>query len=217
MGALFGVGSLCFAIAPVSAYTQAVGARGDALTYFGGSVLFTLGGLTQTVLAAPDRKEGLDGLSTWRAAWVQSIGTLLFNVMTFAAITIEPGDSGYDRIVWAADALGSVCFLISGVLLFRSSPRRGLLPKRHHKGWWEPAVNLLGCILFGISAAGAFGLHDPPQLLSAVAANWTTALGALCFLICGAAACGLMQTLKSPRLRTLRAIEHEVEDLVEHV
>jgi hypothetical protein len=43
------------------------------------------------------------------------------------------------------------------------------------------AVNLTGCVLFGISAAAAYIVPATGSVLDLAAANWTTALGALCF------------------------------------
>jgi len=56
-------------------------------------------------------------------------------------------DPEYDKLVWRPDAFGSVCFLISGVIAYRASERRGWLPKREGSGWWEAGVNLLGLAL----------------------------------------------------------------------
>ena len=33
---------------------------------------------------------------------------------------------------------------------------RYLQPVRGGKGWWQPAVNLLGCVVFGISAVAGY-------------------------------------------------------------
>jgi threonine/homoserine/homoserine lactone efflux protein len=44
-------------------------------------------------------------------------------------------------------------------------------------------VNLLGCVLFMISALAAFVVPDTGSILDLAAANWTTSLGAVCFLI----------------------------------
>ena len=45
------------------------------------------------------------------------------------------------------------------------------------------AVNLVGCVFFGISALASFIVPSSGSILDLAAANWTTALGALCFLI----------------------------------
>jgi hypothetical protein len=216
MGALFGLGSLCFVVGPLSSYADAVGARGDAWTFFGGSILFTLGGATQCLLAAPDRPDRPTGLAGWRTAWIQSVGTLLFNVMTLAAITVTSVNHTFDTVVWGPNAIGSACFLISGAIFYHSSPRRGLLPRNDHEGWWEASANLLGCVLFGVSAVTGYATGHAGTLVSANVSNWTTTLGAVCFLACAVAACGFGATLKAPRLRRLRTLAHEAVEEFEH-
>lgn len=210
MGAFFGLGSLCFVVGPLTAYGNAVGTRADALTFFIGSVLFTLGGASQCLLAAPERSDRPTGLASWRTAWIQSAGTLLFNLMTFVAITVAATSSGYDTDVWVPNAVGSACFLVSGTIFYLSVPRRGLLPRADHEGWWEAPVNLLGCVLFAISAVAGYATSQAGVLVSAGISNWTTTLGAACFLACALTACGLGATLKAPRLRRLRDIPREI-------
>jgi hypothetical protein len=216
MGAFFLSGSLCFAVGPLGAYVNAVGARADAMTFFIGSVLFTLGGSSQCLLAAPERPDRPTGLAGWRTAWIQSVGTLLFNLMTLASITVAATSHRYDTVVWGPNALGSVCFLVSGTIFYLSSPRRGLLPRFDHEGWWEASVNLLGCVLFGISAVTSYATGHAGALISPGVSNWTTTLGAACFLACALTACGLGVTLKAPRLRQLRDLPRELADAVEH-
>ena len=216
MGVFFALGSLCFVVGPLSAYGNAVGAHADAWTFFIGSILFTLGGASQCLLAAPERPDRPTGVASWRTAWIQSIGTLVFNLMTFAAITVAATSHDYNTVVWGPNAFGSVCFLISGMIFYLSSPRRGLLPRFDHEGWWEAAVNLLGCVLFGISAVTGYATGNAGTLISTEISNWTTTLGAACFLACALTACGLGVTLKAPRLRQLRHLTQEVVEAVEH-
>jgi hypothetical protein len=216
MGIFFGLGSLCFVVAPITAYANAVGGTRDGLTYFIGSILFTLGGASQCLLAAPERPDRPAGLAGWRTAWIQSVGTVLFNVMTLASIYILITSNRYDTVVWVPNAIGSLCFLISGAIFYLSSPRRGLLPRMDHKGWWEAAVNLLGCVLFGISAVTGYVMGRPSTEISPGITNWTTTLGALCFLAVALTACGLGVTLKAPRLRQLRTLAREVASTMEN-
>ncbi|HTU72936.1 MAG TPA: hypothetical protein VMG38_05400 [Trebonia sp.] len=216
MGGFFAAGSLCFVIGPLAAYGSLAGPHADALTFFIGSVLFTLGGASQCLLAAPERPDRPAGLATWRTAWIQSAGTLLFNLMTFTAITVAATSRRYDTVVWGPNAIGSACFLASGTIFYLSSPRRGLLPRSNHEGWWEASVNLLGCVLFGISAVTSFATGQAGALVSTGVTNWTTTLGAACFLACALMACGLGVTLKAPRLRQLRNLPREVAEAVEY-
>jgi hypothetical protein len=44
-------------------------------------------------------------------------------------------------------------------------------------------VNLAGCVLFGICAIASYIVPSSGSILDLAAANWTTGLGALCFLV----------------------------------
>src|SRR4051794_31525550 len=191
MALAFAAGSLCFLVGPFPGYLALVGPVADAVTFFVGSLLFTTGGALQVVLAAPARGNGPAGRAAWAAATVQFAGTLFFNVTTFRALQTTLSDPSYDRLVWRPDAFGSVCFLISGLIAYRASARHGRLPARGGPGWWQPAINLLGCVLFGIAAVAGYLVPSTGTLLDLAAANWTTAAGAACFLACAAA--GLRQ------------------------
>lgn len=187
MGLLFGAGSACFVIGPFPGYAELVGAAADGVTFFVGSILFTAGGLVQTSLSFPGRRQPGGGRSAWWAAVIQSAGTLFFNVTTFRAMETALSNADYDRLVWRPDAFGSICFLVSGYIAYRASPRRGWRPLRGGRGWWLPAVNLLGCVLFGISAVAGYVVPASGSELDLAAANWTTSLGATCFLACAVA------------------------------
>jgi hypothetical protein len=156
------------------------------VTFFAGSVFFTLGGGVQTWLAAPRRRLRGAGRAAWWTAAVQSAGTLFFNASTLHALTTQVSDPHYSRLVWRPDALGSICFLVSGAIAYRASPRRGWRPRRGTPDWWEPGVNLLGCIFFGLSAVAGYVVPSTGSEIDAAAANWNTSLGAACFLACAA-------------------------------
>src|SRR4051794_4742996 len=187
MALAFATGSLCFLVGPFPGYLSLVGPTADAVTFFVGSVLFTVGGALQTWLAAPDRRLPGAGRAAWWTAVVQSAGALFFNVTTFRALQTAVTAPDYDQLVWRPDAFGSVCFLISGVIASRASARRGWRPRRGGPGWWQPAVNLLGCVLFGVAAVAGYVVPAEGSDLDLAAANWTTAAGAACFLACAAA------------------------------
>lgn len=184
MSLAFAAGSMCFLLGPFPGYVDLVGPDADALTFFVGSVLFTMGGGLQTWLATPARHHVGAGRSAWWGAVIQSLGTLFFNASTFRALQTTLADPEYDRLVWRPDAFGSVCFLISGVIVYRASARRGWLPIRDAAGWWQPGINLLGCLLFGIAAVAGYVVPSSGSMLDLAAANWTTSCGAACFLAC---------------------------------
>jgi hypothetical protein len=183
MALLFALGSTCFLVGPFPGFVQLVGTQADAATFFAGSILFTAGGALQSLLAAPGRRER-GGRAAWWAAIIQSAGTLFFNATTFQALDTALTNADYDRLVWRPDALGSLCFLVSGAIAYIASPRRGWRPRRTAPGWWQPLINLLGCVFFGISAIAGYVVPQSGSMLDLAAANWNTAAGAACFLAC---------------------------------
>jgi hypothetical protein len=192
MGACFALGSTCFFVGPFPGYVQLVGSRADALTFFVGSLLFTAGGLFQSWLAIPGRAFGAAGRGAWHAAAVQTIGTVCFNVTTFQALSTAIDSQSYDKLVWRPDAIGSVCFLVSGVIAFRAAPGHGV------RRPWQPTVNLLGCVFFGISAVAGYVVPSSGSILALAAANWNTSLGAACFLACAVASLRSPMTSEGP-------------------
>jgi hypothetical protein len=187
MALAFAAGSICFLIGPFPGYIALVGPVADAITFFLGSLLFTAGGALQVRLAAAERGDAGTSRAEWRAATIQFAGTIFFNITTFRALQTALSDPAYDRLVWRPDAFGSLCFLVSGVIAYRASARHGLLPVRGSAGWWQPGVNLVGCILFGVAAVAGYVVPTTGTMLDLAAANWTTAAGAACFLACAIA------------------------------
>jgi len=211
MALCFALGSACFLIGPFPGYAQLVGDSAVGVTFFIGSILFTLGGALQSWLAWPDRHAPEGGRAGWWSSIIQSAGTLFFNVTTYQSMHTALSSSEYNRLVWRPDWRGSICFLVSGAIAYRASPRRGWLPRRGGAGWWQPAVNLLGCVFFGISAVAGYVVPAKGSMLSQAAANWNTALGAACFLACALDTLHTGHASKMPLRRRLREIEHELE------
>jgi hypothetical protein len=211
MAVCFAFGSTCFFVGPFPGYAQLAGPDAVGITFFAGSIWFTAGGGLQSWLAFAERGSHGAGRAAWWAAIVQSAGTVFFNISTLHAIATLSGDAGYDRLVWRPDALGSTCFLVSGAIAYRASARHGWLPARGERGWWEPLVNLLGCVLFGLSAVAGYVVPATGSVLDLAAANWNTAAGAACFLACALGTLWTGRTTKSPRLRRMRALEDAVE------
>jgi YrhK-like protein len=217
MALCFAIGSMCFLVGPFPGFADAVGPKADAITFFVGSIFFTAGGALQTWLALPERRSSDAGRAAWWTATIQSAGTLFFNVTTYQAMHTALTNPEYDKLVWRPDALGSVCFLVSGAIAYLASPRHGWRPKRGGPGWWEAAINLLGCIFFGISAVAGYLVPSTGSILNLAWANWNTAAGAACFLACALATLRSGHTIKSPRLRRLHRVEHAIEHEVERL
>jgi hypothetical protein len=218
MALCFTLGSACFLIGPFPGYAQLVGDSAVGVTFFVGSILFTLGGALQSWLAWPDRHAAGGGRAGWSSSIIQSAGTLFFNVTTYQSMHTALTSSEYNRLVWRPDWRGSICFLVSGAIAYSASPRRdwrGWLPRRGGAGWWQPAVNLLGCVFFGISAVAGYVVPAKGSMLSQAAANWNTALGAACFLACALDTLHTDRASKMPLRRRLRELEHDLETDVE--
>jgi hypothetical protein len=179
IGALFAVGATCFMVGALPGFVELVGSGIDAAVFFVGSIFFTTAAALQcreafvAEDALPERRRRLD---RWSSV-IQLVGTVFFNVDTFRALQTGFSDPGYNRFVWAPDAFGSACFLVSGVLAYVAVSRR------HDAEWRIALVNLLGCVAFGIAAVASFFVPSTGSVVNLGAANLFTSLGGLCFLI----------------------------------
>ena len=152
--------------------------------FFAGSIFFT-------VAAGLELREGTLRLGRWASdpSWwsaaIQFAGTLFFNLSTFDALQDGLSRQQENRLIWAPDAFGSACFLASGLLGYRVAAQGWRRPARRDRDrdWRMAAINLAGCVLFAISAVASFVVPASGSVLDLAAANWTTSLGALCFLI----------------------------------
>ena len=178
----FAVGSVCFFIGPFPGFVQLVGDGADGVVFFAGSIFFTLA-------AGLELREGTLRLGRWASdpSWwsaaIQFVGTVLFNVDTLDAMLDGLSAQQEDRLVWAPDSFGSACFLVSGALAYRVATGPRLLPTHRERSWTAAAVNLAGCVFFGISAIASYVVPSTGSILDLAASNWCTVLGALCFFI----------------------------------
>jgi hypothetical protein len=195
IGVLFAIGATCFFVGPLPGFVELVGSGIDGLVFFVGSVFFTTAAALQCVETFnADRGPAAEshrfrivafepGRIDWWSSIVQFAGTLLFNVNTYHAMSTGFDNPSYDRLVWAPDVIGSACFLVSGYLAYAEASGGLLRPARRTLGWWIAAVNLVGCIAFGISAIAAYVVPSSGSVVDLVWANAFTAFGGLCFLV----------------------------------
>lgn len=185
IGLLFAIGSACFMLGPVPAYADLTGVDATAMTYFVGSILFTSGAYLSYVQVVRQDGHAWFGWSPqlmgfWATA-VQLVGTVYFNVTTFAGLlTLDHQEA--ERLVWRPDAIGSICFLVSSAIAFAEAGHRWFSWRPGKRDWHITALNLWGSVFFGISAAGAYILPNG-SLYDAAWANAGTFLGAACFLV----------------------------------
>jgi YrhK-like protein len=192
IGVLFAIGSFLFGLGTVPGYANAVGATPDAVTFFIGSIFFTSAGFLQyreAVDAAPKRPDTagrkvfvwLPGQIDWLATGIQSVGTLEFNVSTFAAIWAANGTALARHHVWRPDVFGSVCFLVASALAWFEACHGWTAWRPRSLAWWITGVNLAGSVAFGFSAVASYVIPGTAELLSVPVTNLGTFVGAVCF------------------------------------
>jgi len=194
---LFVIGSACFVVGPAPGYLEWVGFRADALTFFVGSIFFTSAALCQyieTVTAprslggpgAPTRRPFL-GIEPSRIDWwassVQLVGTVFFNITTFAALISNLDAQQAHRFVWMPDVLGSICFLVASEFAFAEVGHHLVSWHPKSRSWRITALNLVGSIAFGVSAIASYVVPTTGDLASLRLTNLGTFVGAICFLV----------------------------------
>ena len=195
IGILFAVGASCFTIGPIPGFVELVGSGVDGMVFFVGSVFFTSAAALQCLESFnADRELGGRGRPRfrivaleprridWWSSVVQFAGTLAFNVTTFRAMQTGLQNPEYDRLVWAPDAVGSICFLVSGYLAYIEVCGAFFCRGRSLE-WRIAAVNFVGCIAFGIAAIASYVVPSTGSMVDLSATNLFTAFGGLCFLV----------------------------------
>jgi hypothetical protein len=193
---LFAAGSACFLVAPFPGFLQLAGPVVDGVVFFVGSLLFTSAAALQWLetinasqgpVQAARRRLRLVTFEPRRIDWwssgIQLAGTLFFNATTFRALQTGLDSPSYDRLVWRPDALGSICFLVSGYLAYAEVSGHLLAWPRRTLESAIVTVNLIGCLAFGASAVASYVLPSTGSQVDVAIVNAGTALGALCFLV----------------------------------
>ena len=187
----FAVGSLLFVVGvPLSLSTSSSAPVVSGWTFFAGSVFFTTAATLQmtTSWRTVRRERAAGTVSAYdhaelTASWVQWIGTLAFNVTTLRAAVAATGAADPSAAaIWRPDAFGSVLFLVSSVIALVPEVRKHRHGHVRDRSWAIAASNMLGSVLFGISAVGAFTAPASGQLVSLSWDDWGCALGGVCFL-----------------------------------
>ncbi|WP_276329506.1 YrhK family protein [Agromyces badenianii] len=182
----FAIGSLCFLVGAIPFYAEWAGPVGVGVTFFAGSILFTLAAFIQLSLSGrrpPRIGTNRADRADWWAAAIQFGGTLFFNLSTAAALAAAIADPTRLGAGWRPDAWGSAAFLVSSGLAVVATKRRGELWDADARSWHGTWLNLVGSIAFGASAFGAYVVPETGSLVSEFWANLGTLIGAACFLV----------------------------------
>ena len=195
VAALFIVGSSCFALGALPGYASLVGTEADGVTYFIGSIFFTSAALLQFLISigavrAGDRpRAGVQWRlmvraprqAEWWAGSVQFVGTIFFNISTFAALHENLTVTEANHRVWSPDVFGSIAFLVASGLAYADVRRPWLAWRPRDLGWSVATLNMVGSLAFGVSAVAA-KVMSTGDLRNLALANLGTFVGALCFL-----------------------------------
>jgi hypothetical protein len=197
MSVLFALGSLCFAVAAVAAQWASASRPAIGVTFFVGSLLFTSAAYLQYSEAVNVEHHLESGVRRarwkpasweprridWLASAVQLLGTVFFNLSTFAAMKHGLDTRQVNARVWGPDALGSICFLASSELAYAEVCHHWVCLKLRSLSWRIVSLNLLGSIAFGAAAIASLLEPSSGEPISAHIANAGTAAGGVCFLI----------------------------------
>ena len=195
---LFIVGSALFVLGSVPAYANAAGTTADSITYFVGSIFFTLASFSQLLQAQTPAMTEIDAESQYRRApvrvkawlphdrnWLAAItqfpGTLFFNISTFAALIHNLTVKQQDRRIWRPDFYGSTLFLVASVFAILAIGRF-LSFRPRSLPWWIAWLNMIGSILFMASALASYVLPATAEYINSQISIAGTLLGAACFL-----------------------------------
>ena len=182
----FMIGSLCFLAGSLPFYAAWAGVVGTNVTFFVGSIFFTLAALIQLSLSGrsiPHREMSRPDLVDWWAAAIQFAGTLLFNVSTGVALLAAISQPDAVGVGWKPDAWGSIAFLVSSFLAIVATKDRRRLWDPDARTWHGTGLNFIGSVAFGVSAVGAFVVPATGDLANEAWANGGTAIGAVCFFV----------------------------------
>jgi hypothetical protein len=214
IGTLFMIGSFCFAAGTVIAVSE--NPKPAGIVFFIGSIFFTSAGYSQFLEVinaggadpgAPDKIKMFAiqrGDIEWQATFIQFVGTLFFNVTTFAAMWSILDAEQVKRLVWSPDVFGSIAFLWASALAVIEVRRNWQGQPTRNREWSITWLNMIGSVAFGVSAIGAYVIPDTGSLLNAAWDNGGTFIGAVCFFI-GA-------YLLWPEAAEAAELEHAAED-----
>jgi hypothetical protein len=192
------IGSLLFAAGSIMVLNGFPNSTANGIVFFAGSVFFTVASYMQFHQAI-NAAESLDEsgntagqtrrLFAWHprridfwATFPQFVGTLAFNISTFAAIATV-GWLGYEVKVWAPDYFGCILFVISGLAAVLEYCSHFWCWQWRSISWWVVWSSFVGCLAFLAAAILAF--VAPFSALAALT-QWSTILtlwGAICFFV----------------------------------
>ena len=187
----FAIGSALFMAGVPLSLSTSLSPAVAGWTFFVGSVFFTTAASLQTLASRTPDDERTAPFADWNkadranliAAAVQLVGTVEFNITTLRAALNAAERASYSaQSVWNPDAIGSILFLVSSAIALAPVVQQRRLSRVRDRSWFIASLNMLGSILFGASAVGAWTTSSG-DLVSLWWANVGTFFGGVCFLL----------------------------------
>lgn len=195
---LFMIGAFCFIAASVMSLEGLYSEFMINSTYFIGSLFFTSAAYGQYLEAINADITNESHIDTTKREWIwfafraknlgylssltQLIGTLFFNINTFASFYTSLTPFATDIIVWIPNLLGSILFLIASFFAWLEIYRDKDIKALRSSSWWIVWSNNFGSIFFQISAIASFVCRDAQAINGTMALQYTL-FGGICFFI----------------------------------
>lgn len=195
---LFMIGAFCFIAASAMSLQGIYSHFIINITYFIGSLFFTSAAYGQYLEAINADITNESHLHSKKREWIwfafrahnlgylssltQLIGTLLFNLNTFAGFYNYQHPITEDIIVWMPNLLGSILFLIASFFAWLEIYQDSDIKAFQTTSWWIVWSNNFGSLFFQISAIASFILINTQAINASLALQYTL-FGGICFFI----------------------------------
>lgn len=182
----FFIGSLFFTVA---AYVQLLEAMNVDLNM--STEIQSLSDQSQGKPSVPTVKQGLkfrcfrwrDDRLGLRASFIQSFGTVVFNVNCFFAIFSGLGWIDEDLLVWVPSTIASTMFITASYLMVMEVSHKRWSWKFRQISWWVAVCSLMGSIGFFLSSISGFFGQGPIQFGQEWSTNFILLVGCVFFLV----------------------------------
>lgn len=190
IASLFMCGSVVFAIGSFPLYFRHLPPGVVGATFVVGALIFTAAAASAFLEVINDddpprarRWAWQPHRNKWWAAFVQLAGTLFFNVSTVDAMIDNLSAVDTNKLVWAPDMFGSICFLIASHLGWLAVRARDGRESSDRTSWWIAVLNYVGSVFFMIAAFAAITLRTTGEELNTALVNSGTLAGAVSFFV----------------------------------
>jgi hypothetical protein len=161
------------------------------IVYLVGSSLYLIGASVQFVQGRRMKINDRGGAASLRrfsnrnsrAAAIQAFGAILFQTSMTGALINSLNVAQQERIIWAPDLVGAVCFVTASTIFFTLRYPIQQRQDNRQSARFLALLNIIGSAFFVLSAVGAYIVPLTDQTLYPKIANIGTFVGAIFFFI----------------------------------